>query len=208
MNGTPLRPMGRFALNVATDTWEWDDEVYRIHGLDPATTTPTLSLVLASKHPDDRDRVRQLLERVSREGGPFSISYRLLGADGTQRRIVLVGNGQAADEASATIQGYYIDLTHDFVEDAEELARVAVRASAESTALIEQAKGILMFVYGIDGASAFAMLRWWANSNEQTVRDVAERLADLASRGVVTGVGVRNSLDALLHDISASATAS
>lgn len=208
MNGTPLRPMGRFAYHVATDTWDWDDEVYRIHGLDPVTTIPTLSLVLASKHPDDRERVRQLLERVSSEGGPFSISYRLLGADGAQRRIVLVGNGQTLEESSAMIQGYYIDLTHDFVEDAEELARVAVRASAESSALIEQAKGILMFVYGIDGASAFAMLRWWANSNKQTVREVAERLADLASRGVVTGVGVRHSLDALLHDISAAPSAS
>jgi hypothetical protein len=200
--------MGRFSYHVATDTWDWDDEVYRIHGLDPVTTTPTLSLVLASKHPDDRERVRRLLERVSSDGGPFSISYRLLGADGAQRRIVLVGNGQTLEESSAMVQGYYIDLTHDFVEDAEELARQAVRASAESTALIEQAKGILMFVYGIDGASAFAMLRWWANSNKQTVREVAERLADLASRGVVTGVGVRTSLDALLHDISAAPSAS
>jgi hypothetical protein len=199
--------MGRFSYHVASDSWEWDDEVFRIHGLDPATTTPTLSLVLASKHPDDRDRVHQLLMRVSHEGGPFSISYRLLGADGTQRRIVLVGNGQTLEESSAMVQGYYIDLTHDFVEDAEELARIAVRASAENTALIEQAKGILMFVYGIDGASAFAMLRWWANSNKQSVREVAERLADLASRGVVTGAGVRTSLDALLHDISASPSA-
>lgn len=206
MTGNPLRPMGRFSYLVASDTWHWDEEVFRIHGLDPRATTPDLSLVLASKHPDDRDRVHQLLLRVSRDGGPFSISYRLLAADGAQRRIVLVGNGHT--ECSPAIEGYYIDLTHDFVEDAEELARVAVRASAESFAVIEQAKGILMFAYGMDGNSALALLQWWAGNSGTGAQEVGERLVELASRGLVTGVALRSSIDALLHDISRSPSAS
>jgi aryl carrier-like protein len=197
------RPTGRFSFDAATGKWDWDDDVFRIHGLAPGSVTPTTDLVLASKHPDDRDRVRELLERVSRSGEAFSISYRLIGGDGVERRVVLVGEGGVCeDDEPATIEGYYIDLTPDFDEESEEHAQQAVAASVESRAVIEQAKGALMLAYGLDSEQAFAMLRWWSRNRNVKVRELAERLVALARDGEASDVELRTSLDAAMHDLT------
>lgn len=203
--GTDSRVTGRFTFEPATDTWQWDDEVYRIHGLEPGPVHPNTEFVLASKHPDDRERVRALLDRVVRTGESFSLSYRLVAADGTEKRVVLVGDGDGNDAAGSTrIAGYYIDLTQDFVDENEEYAAAAVRAAAASSAVIEQAKGILMLAYGLDEEQAFAMLRRWSRHRDLTVRVLAERLVERTPGGPASDVQRRHELDALLHDLTAS----
>lgn len=197
------RPTGRFSYDTSTGKWDWDDDVFLIHGLVPGAVTPTTELVLASKHPDDRERVRALLDRVARTGEPFSISYRLICADGVERRVVLVGEGgDRDDDEPATIEGYYIDLTHDFEEESEEYAQQAVAASAESRAVIEQAKGALMLAYGLDSDQAFAMLRWWSRNRNVKVRELAERVVTLAREGEASDVELRGNLDAALDDMT------
>ena len=163
---------------------------------------PTTELVLERKHPDDRARVKALLERISVEGGSFSVSYRLIGGDEVERRVVLVGDGEMCDDAVATIDGYYIDLTEDFAEESEEYAQAAVEASAETRAVIEQAKGALMLAYGLDSDQAFAMLRWWSRNRNVKVRDLAGKLVEIARAGAVSDHELRNNIDAQLHDIT------
>jgi hypothetical protein len=68
------RQTGRFSFDVLTGKWDWDDDVFRIHGYEPGSVEPTTELVLESKHPDDRARVEALLNRISAVGGTFSIS--------------------------------------------------------------------------------------------------------------------------------------
>ncbi len=197
------RPTGRFSYDISTGKWDWDDEVYRIHGRDPGSLTPTTDLVLASKHPDDRARVEALLERVSRTGEPFSISYRIIAGDGTERRVVLVGEGDESDsDEPSSIEGYYIDLTTDFEQEGAEHATRAVAASAESRAVIEQAKGALMFIYGLDPDQAFAMLRWWSRNRNLKVRELAARLVAMAQEGDVAGTDLRTNIDKALHDLT------
>jgi PAS domain-containing protein len=194
---------GRFSLDVLTGKWDWDDEVFRIHGHEPGSVEPTTELVLERKHPDDRARVRAMLDRVSKFGGPFSISYRLLRADGEERRVVLVGEGAVCDpDEVTTIDGYYIDLTEDFAEESEEYAAAAVEASAENRAVIEQAKGALMLAYGLDSDQAFSMLRWWSRNHNVKVRELAARLVEAAGAGEVSDADLRSSIDAQLHDIT------
>jgi PAS domain-containing protein len=197
------RPTGRFSYDTLSGKWEWDDEVFRIHGLEPGSVTPDTELVLASKHPDDRERVARLIEEVSRTGVAFSISYRILLGDGTDRRVVLVGEGQfGAEEQPTRVEGFYIDLTPDFAEENEEYAKQAVAASAQSRAVIEQAKGALMLSYGLDPDQAFAMLRWWSRNRNIKVRDLAERIVVLATEGEATDEGLRRSIDSALHDLT------
>lgn len=197
------RPTGRFSYDVPSGKWQWDEDVFRIHGYEPGTVEPTDDLVLASKHPDDRERVELLLERIAKEGGSFSISYRLIGGDGVERRVVMVGDGAMCGPGEVgTIDGYYLDLTDDFVEESEEYAAQAVEASAESRAVIEQAKGAVMLAYGLDSEQAFAMLRWWSRNRNIKVRDLAVRLVELAGTGEASDGDLRGRFDALLHDIS------
>lgn len=204
---TPGSTTGRFTYDVATSKWDWDDEVYLIHGFVPGGVTPTTELVHASKHPDDRDRVMELLERVSHTGEAFSISYRIVRADGVERRVALVGEGRslAASETIDTVEGYYLDLTEDFEAEADEMAQAAVAASAESRAVIEQAKGVLMVGFGLEPDAAFAMLRWWSRNRNIKIRDLARAVVGWASTGLGTDARVRHALDAALHDLSVPA---
>jgi ribosomal protein S28E/S33 len=194
---------GRFSYDVASGTWEWDEEVFRIHGLQPGSITPTTDYMLECKHPEDRARVAEVLARASATGEVFSVSYRIISADGVERRVVLVcEGGMCEDHVVTTISGYYIDLTTDFREEGEALATEAVAASAEHRATIEQAKGSLMLAYGLDAAQAFAMLKWWSSSRNVKIRELAERLVEIARTGEATDTSVRNGFDALLHDIA------
>ena len=196
--------IGRFSYDVTTEKWDWDDDVFRIHGFEPGSVEPTTELVLESKHPDDRARVKALLEQVSANGGSFSISYRLIGGDQVERRVVLVGDGEMCepDDCVTTIDGYYLDLTEDFAEESEEYAQAAVEASTESRAVIEQAKGALMLAYGLDSDQAFAMLRWWSRNRNVKVRDLAVKLVEIARAGSVSDTELRTNIDTQLHDIT------
>lgn len=196
------RPTGRFAYDVSLDAWQWDEEVFLIHGYAPGSVEPSTKLFVESKHPEDRARVEALLNQVRETGGAFSISYRLISADGTERRVVLVGEGVRDGDQVRAIEGYYLDLTPDFEAEGEEFAHAAVEASAESRAVIEQAKGMLMLAYGLDADASFAMLRWWSRNRNIKVREIAERLVDVTAETEVAGTDVRVAIDALLHDIT------
>lgn len=200
INGSTI---GRFRHVVSSDTWEWDDEVFRVHGYEPGAVVPTTALVLASKHPDDRARVRALLDRVARTGESFSLSYRLVGGDGVVRRVLLVGEGGACDGVPAdTIQGYYIDLTPDFDAENEEYAAAAIAEMAATRATVEQAKGIAMLAYGLDADQAHALLRRWARNRGLELRELARRLVERAPDGEASDHQRRQTLDALLHDLT------
>jgi ABC-type hemin transport system ATPase subunit len=52
----------------------------------------------------------------------------------------------------------------------------AVREIAEKRAAIDQAKGMLMFVYGVDADAAFGLLRWQSQHHNVKLRLVAEQM--------------------------------
>ena len=197
------RPTGRFVYHVLDDTWDWDDDVYRIHGFEPRSIRPTTDLIHASKHPDDLERVREVLAHASRHGGSFAVAYRLLRADGTERQVVLTGYGDSSSGGVQLVEGYYIDLTMDFDEQIRSEAQRAVLASSETRAKIEQAKGVLMLAYGLDADAAFAMLQWWSKNHNVKVRHLAARLMDTArTRPAISGLHL--SLDRLLYDLTSN----
>jgi hypothetical protein len=197
--------VGRFTCNIVARTWEWDDEVFRIHGLEPGSITPTTEYLLNCKHPEDRERVAAVLLQASATGEPFSISYRLIGADGVERRVVLVCEGGVCEgDVVTSIDGYYIDLTADFRAESEKFASEAVAASAEHRATIEQAKGSLMLAYGLNADQAFAMLNWWSSHRNLKVRELAARLVETWGSGSASSSELRQRFDTLLHDISTS----
>lgn len=76
-------------------------------------------------------------------GEAFSISYRIVGADQVERRVVLVGEGSAGKAGEAAVlQGYYIDLTSDFESEAEQVASAAVQEAAKSRATIAAERAV------------------------------------------------------------------
>lgn len=196
------RQTGRFAYHVFEDRWEWDDNVFALHGYAPGEVTPTTELFMMHKHDGDRDRVDQTFKEAIATGEPFNLYYRIR-ARGAERRVVVVGEG-IRDESGSVEQlvGYYLDLTPEFAAESAAAADAAVAASAAARDHIEQAKGMLMLCYGLDADAAFAMLRWWSRNRNVKIRDLAERLIEIAREGHVSHPGLRGMLDALIHDLT------
>jgi hypothetical protein len=204
------RQTGRFVFHVLEEKWEWDDDVFAIHGYRPGEVEPTTELVMRHKHEQDRELVEQTLQEAIGDGAPFNVYYRIL-VGGAVRNIVLCGEGQYdGDRTSGKVDrlvGYYLDLTPELEAETSAAADAAVAASAASRDTIEQAKGILMLGYGLDAEAAFAMLKWWSRNRNVKVREVAERLIQVAREGHVSHPGLRRLLDALLDDLTASRAA-
>ncbi len=193
---------GRFSYDLATHTWEWDHEVYRIHGLVPESRRPSLEVMLDAAA-EDAARVEEAFESMIATTAPFSIAYQLTGADDVQRTVVLVGERAVCDPKQVTlIEGYFIDLTTDIDAVTRDIVHEAVEASAEHRALIEQAKGALMLVYGFGPDAAFSMLRWWSRNRNVKVRDLAEALMQASQDGEVTAPAFRGRVDGLLYDLT------
>ncbi|MEK8225956.1 PAS and ANTAR domain-containing protein [Oerskovia sp. M15] len=182
------QPVARYTLDVRSGTWWWSDELFVMHGFAPGEVVPTTELMLAHKHPDDLSRVKGVLAEVTRRGTPFSCTHRIIDAHGGTRTLGVVGQGDLDRETGRVtrVTGYFMDLTEAHGARVREEATAAIRASASHRAVIEQAKGAVMVLYGLSDDEAFALLRDHSSVTNEPVKELARRL--LAS---MTDLGAR-----------------
>ena len=92
--------IGSWAWEVAPNTVDWSDELYRLYDLAPQSVAVTFESFLDRVHPDDRERVRATVERALADGLPFALDHRLDLSNGKVRwlhargRVVLDGDGK------------------------------------------------------------------------------------------------------------------
>jgi PAS domain S-box-containing protein len=175
--GEPQR-VGRFRFFLDGQRWEWSDSVARMHGYEPGTMQPTTELLLRHKHPEDRQQVAAVLDRVL-QGEPFSSRHRIIDTAGHTHWVVVVGD-RTLDHDGALVgtSGFYIDVTKALQSD----ITTVVSEVAASRAHIEQAKGVLMAAYGLSANRAFDILVWRSQETNIKVRDFATRFL-----GAITG---------------------
>lgn len=176
--GGDAHRVGRFEFFVADQRWVWSDSVARMHGYQPRQVQPTTELLLSHKHPDDRAKVAEILQRV-KVGGLFSSRHRIIDANGRTRWMVVVSD-RMTDLSGEVIgtQGYYIDVTDGLQSD----LTTAVTQVVKSRAIIEQAKGILMAAYGIDADRAFEILTWRSQSTQIKLKTIAAQFMEAMVR--------------------------
>ncbi|UKJ62972.1 ANTAR domain-containing protein [Cellulosimicrobium cellulans] len=175
---------GQYRVDLATDTWWWSAETYRLHGFEPGDVVPTTTLVLAHKHPDDRDRVRDVLERARHDGAPFSSLHRIMDARGRERVLVLVGQGRRDRDTGQVVEllGYFVDVTRSVRTHAGLLAQRDIAAAADSRGPIEQAKGVVAVAFGVAPEQAFAVLKRVSNDRNVRLRDLARQVVEEGTR--------------------------
>lgn len=175
---------GQWRYDLATGRWWWSTETYRIHGFEPHEVVPSTDLVLAHKHPADRERFQGIFETAQVTGAPFHSVHRIMDARGQERVVTLVGQGRRdpVTEDVVELMGYFIDTTAPVSQRAEALAGDHIRAAAAHRGVIEQAKGILVMTHSMSAQEAFHLLRGASNQHNVPVRTVAERLVTLARR--------------------------
>jgi PAS domain-containing protein len=200
LDGGGRPPVGRYRLDLATGEWAWSDEIYVMHGFRPGEIVPTTPLMLAHKHPDDRGRVDGVLRRAAATGQTFSSVHRIIDAQGRTRTLAITGQGRRDPGTGRVTElfGYFLDVTQSHREAAAREATASIQASAERRAVIEQAKGVLMMVYGVESEESFDLLREASNAANIAVRDIAYSLVHLFAGRDVTLVPSREAIDEFL----------
>lgn len=176
--GAPQR-VGWFRFYFEDQRWEWSEQVQRMHGYEPGTVTPTTELVLAHKHPEDRREVAKTIDEMLLARRAFSTRHRIVDTRGVVHQVVVVAD-LLTDRHDVVIgtHGYYVDITPSSDRAREDLISARVAEIAEHRAIIEQAKGMLMLIYGLDDDAAFDLLRWRSQSSNVKLRLLAEKIVE------------------------------
>ncbi len=173
-----LSPVGSYTYRRATDRWWWSDEVYRIHGFQPGEVVPTTALLMAHKHPRDLARIEHVIAVELPVTGKYCVRHHIIDAQQNVRTLVAVGQRDVDPETDQDIglSGYFIDLTESERLHAADAVAEAMNESIGHREAIEQAKGILLGVLGMDPAAGFALLSTRSQLLNVKVRDLAAQL--------------------------------
>lgn len=201
-SSVPLRSeTGEYLFDLGTGSWWWSDETYRMHGFEPGEVVPTTAMVLAHKHPADRDRVRRVLDGAADTGAPFQSIHRIVDAHGAERAIILVGTGERGPDGSVVrLVGCFVDVSAAVRTAAARQADESIRASAESRSTIEQAKGVVSATLDVDPDTAFQILRNGSNATNVPLRDLAAWLLPFARALMRDGTLGARDVAAFLRD--------
>ena len=84
-NAQRIAHLGNWEWNIVTNEIRWSDEVYRIFGLTPQEFGVTYGAFLNSVYPDDREFVKQSVNKALYDKVPYSIDHRIVLPDGSER---------------------------------------------------------------------------------------------------------------------------
>ena len=190
--------LGQFEWSPVTGDWSWTDGLYRIYGYAPRSIEPTLERFLQHKDPRDMARIDAVFARCLAQGGPFSCYHRIIDAQGKRKIVVVVGYGErdAKDTRTVRMHGFMVDVT----ASGEQETSAALQAALKNRAGIEQVKGAIMLVHGLEADAAFALLRSHSQVyNKKVAAIVADLLVAFTTRPEEESVS-RGELDQMLWD--------
>lgn len=101
---------GSFGWRIVSGELIWSAETYRIFECDPSVE-PTVELALQRVHPDDREFVRQLLERVTLDQTDWDVEHRLLMSDGRVKDVRAVAHAVRDGAGNLEFIGVVMDVT-------------------------------------------------------------------------------------------------
>lgn len=195
----PYLNVGTFRFWFVGQRWEWSDEVARMYGYEPGSVEPTTQLLLSHKHPDDRAHVQDLLDYALQSGESFSSRHRFIDTAGVVHDAIVVAD-RMLDDSGAVLgtEGHYIDLTDTFDEARQEMLDEALPDLFENRATIEQAKGVLMFVYRVSPKQAFRVLQWRSQETNTKLRELAKQLLEEVPMLATPAAATQSAFDHLL----------
>lgn len=77
--------IGSFDHDLITNRAEWSDQLYRLYGLSPEDGAGGIELALLQVHPEDRAKVRGIIDQVNNGVPSASVEFRILRRDGVER---------------------------------------------------------------------------------------------------------------------------
>jgi PAS domain S-box-containing protein len=119
--GQRLGHMGSWAFDPDGFDY-WSPELFRMYGLDPAGKAPSVQEYLGLIHPQDRQSMADVINRLVAENTPFDATKRIVRPNGEIRYIRCVGVSSPDSQKLKKYVGSAIDVTdHEIL--AQELRR-------------------------------------------------------------------------------------
>jgi|GEM_PF-1009074 len=84
-NSQQLAKIGSFHHNVKTDQAYWSDELFVLYGLVPENKLMSLSVARSFLHPDDINKVDEMIKKALETDEAIEVEYRIIRADGLVR---------------------------------------------------------------------------------------------------------------------------
>jgi PAS domain S-box-containing protein len=109
-DGQSISHTGSFGLSAPGGQMYWSEETYKIFQYDRAVT-PTFALALQRVHPDDRDLVRQTVDRASEAGTPLDFEHQLLLPDGSVKHVHVLARALGTASGHVEFVGAVMDVT-------------------------------------------------------------------------------------------------
>ncbi|MEA5623715.1 AAA family ATPase [Nostoc sp. UHCC 0251] len=126
--------IGVWSWDIASDRFDWDEQIYQLFGLTPETFAGTSEALLARLHPDDRGLLAQSLSRAINEGVEHNLEYRIIRDDGSIRYAACRGKAFFNEAGKAThMSGVVLDVTDVYDE-----LRLRKQSEAERIQLIQE----------------------------------------------------------------------
>ena len=155
--GQRISHTGSWARTVSTGEVYMSQESFRIFGLDPLTTRPTLETILNRVHPDDRDSVAQTVRAAIAARSHFERDFRIILENGAIRHIHVLGH-PVIDASGELVEfvGSHMDITEQHqsrialerafeeiktLKDQLYQENVALRQEIDETAMFEEIVG-------------------------------------------------------------------
>jgi hypothetical protein len=177
-------PSGTFEFHISSRKMEWSEGMFGIHGLRPGEVVPTLELFMAHKHPLDRKQVLSLWAELLKGGGQGALLHRINDIHGKERRVFSAIQAVAGPTGRVDyVRGFMVDVTQSLRIESRDAASEAIEGVYAHRGLIEQAKGIVMALRGIDGPAAFDVLAAGSQKTNAKLHTVAEELVRAAANG-------------------------
>ena len=203
--GYSAPPFGTFRYDALSGRMTWSDAFSGILGFFGGDIVPSLDLLAAHQHPDDRALLGEGLRQLLETGEPLARRYRIVDARRQIRFVLATGAAELdVDGQVVAVSGFLVDLTEGLRDyNADQVTRAVLR-SAESRSTIEQAKGIVMASFDLTDEQSFNLLRLHSSYSNVKLRDVAAAvvrgIADPALAALAPRPRVASILTALAGD--------
>jgi PAS domain S-box-containing protein len=122
--------MGSWVFDPAEGFDYWSRELFRIHGLDPASETPSSEKYLELVHPQDREFMASQMKQLAQGGSGVDLTKRIVRPQGEVRYVRCVGS-PLSDNGTMKTVGIGIDVTEHELLTKELRRREAYLADAQ-----------------------------------------------------------------------------
>lgn len=146
-----IAQVGSWEWNVATDTMEWSDELFRIFQLEPSERAPSFAEQSELYHPEDMVRLKTAIESALKNGTPYELELRIIRKN-EATRVCLARGHVEADRNSRTTR--LVGSLQNITERKENYQRVfenkmiAMCIFDPETLQIIEANGTFVHLYG------------------------------------------------------------